>query len=295
MARKSKDWDVRTNLNSTPGSQGTLFSGGTKHMSDERFPRGYTPERKAEISNAMFRVDPEHNTLRDHLYTGGTRADNAPKRNLIDTVSRSTVPVEHLQPKAPTRQLAFWTHHRSGDGTLGDEHEGHAGHYNRAPRGFDGIRHDIVIDPAHTRGSTIIHEIGHHVSNLTDQPHSGVRTPETQGAEESFADNYAQTHFRDRRGKREIVPTYGGGRFAGHIDRPEEFWQSYHAHRDNSLLRADINARNEEYLKDYPEERQHPDGSFDEPLIHKSYVSEDEKKRGVKAEIEGINPEARPY
>lgn len=272
MARKSKDWDVRTNLNSTPGSQGTLFSGGTKHMSDDRFARGYTPERQAEV--------------RDAVVPGAFNERLHAMHEIVDNVARSTVPVGHLN----NVQFSI-----TGKDQYLTNEENVAGKHMSAGIHMppNGNRDHAVIGlkENYTRNATVIHEIGHHVSHTLGTEHSAYSTDGQRGHEESFADNYAETHFRDRSGKQVDKGTYAGGKWnSTNPSHTDEFWDQYHAHRDRSLYSAQVHAGNEEYYKQYPEEREHPDGSMDVPLINKSWVSDDEKKRGIKSEAT-LNPE----
>ena len=252
MPRKSTDWDVRTNLNASPGAQGTLFSGGTKYSSDARFPRGYTPDRLREVADHV--IEPQIKNYTDGRgrvevkgvestnarsfaprALGGDVVDKSPIRNVVDTIARSTVPVEHLQ------NLQFSSHHGIGrhqDSSLTelDEHGGGAaGLYS--PAGSSGVpanahgRASIRVLPTAAGTSTVIHEIGHHVSRtVADTSHSNYGNAAQQGREEGFADDYAQEHFRDRRGRQVERGTYGGG--VRSSKRNEMFYQEYHHQRN---------------------------------------------------------------
>lgn len=287
--KQKQDWDVRTNIGASPGSQGTLFSGGKSQMSDQRYPRGYTPERQAAAREAV-----QGHTWSDHRPEQQQDANNQ-RRQIADTVARSTMPLHHLS------NVQF-AHVPSGSRILGEGGLGQSGGRNDdaggayfAARGHRGSAL-IAVQPDLTRTSTVLHEIGHHVSHTSETPaHGGEYSYQTEhgGAEEAFADNYAQEHFRNKQGKPETKGIYGGGQFAGRIQRGDEFWTNYHKNR-TYLPDADAHARNEQFLKDYPEERTHADGSMDVPLINKSYVSRDDmKKHGEKPELD-INWDAEP-
>ena len=243
----SKDWQVGPVLKDKPGSQGTLFRGGTKYFSDARYPRGYTPGRLHEVANAVqqpyAKQGAKSNEYRDHPYktrnqeTGDWevvgRANNEPKRRLVDNVARSTVPIEHLQPKAPARNLSFWVHESFDKQHAADNT---AGTYQGDPPGHMGSRNDIHIATNAVSGTTPIHEIGHHVSNLMNTDHTAygkgsARPVHVRGQEEGFADAYSFEHFRDRRGKRlESLRTYQPNP-STHQGRQDEFHQGYESTR----------------------------------------------------------------
>ena len=286
----STDWHIGPVLKDKVGSQGTLFRGGTKYSSDKRYPKGYTPERQAEVANAVVKPsihvdlskrrtqtddreirtgtasshykDRQVRTSEHWDGTPNTYANESaqPTRDLVDNIARSTVPVDHLSG------VQFRTNvdqDRLGAPTT-------AGHYDT--RG-DAMSNGPVIrlGAGYEKGSTTIHEIGHHVSETQGnewRKNYSHSTPE-RGQEEAFADNYADTHFRNQKGKPEPRGTYGGGEYAGHIERSPEFWGGYRTNRHYAPDFGDRHAENEKYLSAFPEERTHPDGSVDQPLIHR--------------------------
>jgi hypothetical protein len=272
-----KDWQVGPVLKEKLNSQGTLFRGGTQYSSDARYPRGYTPERQAAVREQIKGTDwqrPADEALDAHLQ----------RNRIVDTVSRSTVPVEHLQGLQ-------WGHAAKGQQITSTGNSAGAYFKGNGDAPMIGVKHGME------RTSVPIHEIGHHVSHAIEgTEHSQNYSYESGhgGTEEAFADNYEQEHYRDRKGRQVEVGTYGGGQFAGHIQRSESFWKSYHQNRDNTLYKASVDRQNEEYYKKWPEDRVHPGGSQDVPLITKQYVSEDERKRGIIPEID-INDEALPH
>lgn len=206
--KRNTDWDVRTNLNAKPGAQGTLFSGGTKYSSDARYPRGYTPERLHEAANAIGGdVTGERgytrgqgaraHYFRDYKYSGTAgRADSSARRTAVDNLARSTVPAEDLQP-APGRTLNFWIDPAHDQGLMDRNARGE--YYATSPA--QASRHDLYVHTQAADSPTLIHEIGHHASNIQGTEHSAYDTPARQGKEEGFADAYSFKHFRDRRGK----------------------------------------------------------------------------------------------
>jgi hypothetical protein len=210
MAAKKKGWTVSTNVKANPGSQGTLFQGGSEQMSDRRYPKGYTPERLAEVRPAIM-GNPYN--IRDRII-GGKHHSTAPqRRDVIDTVARSTVPAEHLQGA----QFFPGQHSLSLPGE-----EAAAGIYKVAQK-------SISILKGYEKEDTVIHEIGHHVSHQSEQ-HGGYATPAQQGTEEAHADNYAAEHYRDEKGRQRKVYTYGLG--IRTKTRPEEFYAAYDQTRE---------------------------------------------------------------
>lgn len=304
----SKDWQVGPVLKDKAGSQGTLFRGGSKYSSDKRYPRGYTPERQAEVADAVVQPSVKNHFNRPREISTGTQSTNfkdrrvtvglqpvkypegyrmesrQDTRRLVDNIARSTVPVEHLSG------VQFRTNH--SDQMLG---ENVAGHYSRRGDAMSKGEPVIRLREGYVAGHTAIHEIGHHVSHgIVGNEHPYDENGHS-GPEEAWADNYAEEHFRDSKGRQVEKGTYGGGQFAGHIQRTEGFWKGYHKDRDNSLYHASVDAQNEDYYRRYPEEKVHPGNTVQDPLITKSWVSEEDfKKHGERPEID-INPEAEHW
>jgi hypothetical protein len=167
-----------TNLKATPGSQGTLFQGGYPTS----YHRGYTPERQRDVTKAAKWLDPKN------IYHGHAPATAA----MRDTVARSTVPVEHVQGVyfSATAHAAKDLETSEARGTY------------HAPDTTALNASLIKVHPDAVRGGTAIHEIGHHVSHEIEKTeHSAYDTGARRGREEGFAENYMETHFRDRRGR----------------------------------------------------------------------------------------------
>jgi len=220
-------WDVRTNIKAKPGSQGTLFQGGSEQMTDAKWPKHYTPERLHEVLPhvAPYKHGAEgvHDAPAMFEYDTGSE-----RRKLVDTVARSTVPAHHMlgvqfKPGAQVVDM--------GTGTPG---EYASGDYKRShPSSPARIR----ITRGHAETHTPIHEIGHHVSFDGGLPDRGVipyTTAGDRGHEEGKADAYAQEHYRDRRGRPTQVGTYSGGRESD--TRPPAFYAGYHQARGTSPL-----------------------------------------------------------
>lgn len=208
MARKEKDWEVGPVLKNKPDSQGTLFRGGTKYSSDARFPRHYTPERLAEIKDAMGSGA--------HPYYMRNEGTGPERRKMIDNLSRSTVPAQDI------KGVDF------SPGQFVGEDSGEAGAYHR--HGFGNkqapkVNPKISVAKGHADDSTVIHEIGHHVS--AERGTGSYDTPSERGAEEGRADAYAFEHYRDRKGRAQAAQHRYLGAQWQHGDRPMDFHNAY--------------------------------------------------------------------
>lgn len=216
-------WDVRTNMKAKPGSQGTLFQGGSDQMTDAKWPRHYTPERLHEVRNA---VAPRSRVFRDepYLHEYDTASE---ERKLIGNIARSTVPGEHLQRLqfSPGKSAAAMTI-GSGDAEMVA-----GGLYTKPPSPNPNSSARVRLRRGLADNAVAIHEIGHHASYLSGPPNLDTRT--ALGHEEATADAYAQEHFRDRRGRR---TQFNGYRYVQpDSERNAEFFASYHATRPREI------------------------------------------------------------
>lgn len=216
-------WDLRSNMKATPGSQGVLFRGGKDQMTDARYPKGYTPER---LQVARSAIDPNNFYSRGEHGKVGTTGPQ--RRDLIDTVARSTVPAEHLQGlQFHPGQLSL------AHGSIEDP----AGYYrHQGHRLGESVAHkpQIAIRKGYETADTPVHEIGHHVSRTRGTEHSAYDTPERKGREEAFADDYAAVHYQPPRGEpKHPVGLYGDGLPTG--GRTKQFYDAYTAHRTTPI------------------------------------------------------------
>lgn len=213
-----KDWQMGPVLKNKAGSQGTLFRGGTKWSSDQRFPRGYTPERGHAVNDAF----------RFNVYSGDD-LDQHNYRRIVDTIARSTVPIEHLAPRKSHTGQEYPIDVQSHYGVLPKGTHGRYAYLH--PEADVWNFHDqLAIQPYATGTSTVIHELGHHVSALQGQPHSAPGTLENKGREEAFADDYAHEHYRDRKGRTPGMDEYPA---LTNPDKPvpEEWSKGYYGQR----------------------------------------------------------------
>lgn len=159
------DWDMRTNFKNKPESQGTLFQGGKDQLNPQRrYPRGYTPQRQREISEALPKSD--------------TVADPTHHPRVVDAVARSTMPVGDLRGLKEV-------HNRPKEGTKGT---------------YWPARNTAGVDMSQPGADeTLIHELGHHNDNrLSTLRRKDV--PTTFGKVPEVADQHAVL-LNERRGK----------------------------------------------------------------------------------------------
>lgn len=214
MALNPSQFDLRPNMRAKPNSQGTLFQVDSSARTPEsRQPRKYSPERLREVTaNAGF-LDPQKTYPPRAAAVAAVRA----------TVARSTVPVEHM------RGAHFYT------GVQTEGMGNAAGRYLGPPNRSDAL---IQIAPMHEHDNTVIHEIGHHVSGFHEgHEHAAYEHPEQQGTEEAFAENYADVHYRDRRGRSTTNPRPDGKAWVQNGARgglQGDFLPAFRAEREHS-------------------------------------------------------------
>lgn len=145
-----------------------------------KYPRGFTPERLREVQSATNLNPQAHYRPRAGAVAG-----------VRDTLAASTAPVEHMRGTGPGS--VHWYAGQGVEGIVGDN----LGLYN--DRGGHG---SAYVAPGQERTLTVLHELGHHVSHHVEKTeHSAYDEPVKQGTEEAYAENYADRHFRDRRGR----------------------------------------------------------------------------------------------
>jgi hypothetical protein len=185
------------------------------YLSDRaRYPRGFTPARLRAVQSTTG-LDPQ--------WHGDEGAKDVAA--IRDNLARSTAPVEHMQG-------VTW---RTSSRAIGADE---VGRYEPPLPWAAEPEAVIHVGPGQGRGGTPLHELGHHVSHeVARNPHSAYDDTVDMGREEAYAENYAETHFRDRRGNPVRVTrrtaedwTIGGqrgGRYGG-------FHEGWDAERVNS-------------------------------------------------------------
>jgi hypothetical protein len=199
------EYDLRSNLGQQFGSQGTLFQV-SKRPRDIPGPKGFSPDRQDEVRSKTSvyadalamntggwlktedddrgRLTPESLGRRRHA-----------QRQVQDIVSRSTAPIPShvnvgvVQPD--DRHLV----------TAGEHYGWNAagGVYKTMANGPHAIASLATVGPpAHghpnrLESKSLIHELGHHYSSEMN-PGKDYSTPEGQGREEAFADDFSNLH-----------------------------------------------------------------------------------------------------
>ena len=197
----------------TKGGQGKLFSD-PKPTDQHRYQRGYTPERMREVRDAPLNVAQE--TFGDgqgpHIFNESPFTGPGAPRRVLETIARSTTPVEELRGKNISHLYI-----RTGSTTPGTA----SGVYlPDAIHISNNSRTSTALGPIATRheneiaaGRMLLHELGHHRSRLEGRDHASYDTPVRVGKEEAFADENKIERFRpdprDHRAGR-IVPTSNG-------------------------------------------------------------------------------------
>ncbi len=151
-------YDLRSNIKGKPGSQGTLFQVKDKGLLNpaQRWPRGYTPERQAEVRGALSDVPVTSSRIRNVEGLGGVTRSREARARVEDTVARSTIPTEHLS--GLTR-----VHDRP--------QQGHAATY------WPGT-HEVGIDMLSGKDKvdrSLVHELGHHYDTTDPNQNMAVR------------------------------------------------------------------------------------------------------------------------
>lgn len=173
-----------SNMKAAPNSQGTLFQGGNA----QRYPRGYTPQRQRDVLNSIHPVA-----------AGLARRESPEIRAVIDNVARSTVPANRLTNVEFTAAGSMGRQRGMASGLqIGGSYQSGRRRY---PDGSEGTYSRVNVAAGQEGTTTPIHELGHHVSRIIGRPSADYNTTARKGADEGFAETYAETHWRDRRGR----------------------------------------------------------------------------------------------
>lgn len=206
-------FDERTNIGAAENSQGTLFH--VDRGRDQKGPKGFSPERQDQVRQ-MVAPDPEEAPYLEsgsrisvrnlpgrtaelepsgRLSPKGRGTVKANARLVQDMVSRSTIP--DLHPDQQTRIIV----HGADEPIPGATGSGVVGMYN--PPKY-GVPHTVrvldraVVTPEGRSGGspTLTHEMGHRDSFIKGNDSAQYDTPERQGREEAYADDFAVNHTR---------------------------------------------------------------------------------------------------
>lgn len=233
MALNPRQFRMQTNIKVAPNSQGTLFQGGNPTPATGKpWPRGHSPERRDEVVEAMddwpgsggyprvhANLGSKHLQDYQRTYKGPHTAEVAAT---VSNIARSTIPAHHISGARYTVGIdkAYMP-----DAALG---------VYRKARGYK-EHADVHIREGSAGTTTPIHEIGHHVSATVDRnEHADYSNATQRGHEEAYAENYAETHFRDRRGRPAPGFTTDASKWAGREDTQagaNEFTRSFNQRR----------------------------------------------------------------
>jgi hypothetical protein len=206
------EFDLRSNIGQQFGSQGTLFRVSRRPRSSPG-PKGFSPERQDLVraktsvyADALAGLENSNGGWLDTDVDG--RGMLTPKamgrrrgaeRRVQDIVSRSSAPIEgrvnvgvvHPDDKSLTSAGAAY-----GWASAGGVYKTFA-NGPHAIAGLDSVLPGDGRKKTRLYSDTLIHELGHHHSAMTN-PDMDYTTPEGQGREEAFADDFSATH-RPRR------------------------------------------------------------------------------------------------
>lgn len=221
--------------------QGTLFRA---PKPTAQWPRGYSPERMAEVRDAV-NVVTEAKQPSDTAHLAGPHGVH----RVYQAIARSTAPMEEAAPNAFTTAAGD----RAGQAKViirGGLPANVGGQHFWDSSGRNEVRMPVRADPE-TYSSNLMHEMGHNASyrmgnpSATDMGHS----PRALGEEEAFADDYSRTHNRrdPRSGPEEYTGNVSGyeskdtwksvvrGRYPGQRNQASQAFRAYTAARQTPL------------------------------------------------------------
>ena len=237
------EFDLRSNIGQSEGSQGTLFQVSKRPRSTVG-PKGFSPARQDEVRaktsiNADALATRVGGRLENTVHPDGA-VTQTPKsvgrrrravRQVQDVISQSSAPLEknvRVGVVAPnSRELL-----------PGGELPSHypLGIYKRGPRGSTpvvNVNHETFqpsTEPGQSnrlRSPVLLHELGHAYSHATGVKNTG--NPATKsGKAEAYADDFSATHS----------PPSRNGNFMGEYpmgDRTGHFHGAYHAARNTPM------------------------------------------------------------
>jgi len=186
-----------------PGTQGQMVTGGHAHP----WPRGFTPERRNEVSEVMPGVSP--GSYGEIMMNPGQK--QAVQNRTRDMVARTSVPASDMEGLSEIR----WDLSPSSDaaGSYGPDRSrkdlrSETGRLPGRIRMNPG-RGSLVPDFDDAQEQTFAHEAGHHRSMYHEGNPLPVASrrdlPKVLGAEEARADQYGRSHYQ---GKSEYQTPY---------------------------------------------------------------------------------------
>jgi hypothetical protein len=199
-------YDLRSNIGQQHGSQGTLFHV-TQVPRETVGPRGYSPARQQEVRNALDFVHADALAMEDGKGYLTTNPDmtstsetkgrrQAAKRDVQDMIAKTSAPM-------PTHNRLDVKVVQNDDFSLRRGDRKAAGFFTNPIKGGGNSQITVALgalkrpnDPG--RSQVLTHELGHVHSWDTYRPSSIYDTPEKQGTEEAYADDFAVAHTPQR-------------------------------------------------------------------------------------------------
>jgi hypothetical protein len=208
-------------------TQGKLFAD-PKPADAQRYQRGYTPERMAEVRSSGMRVESAVKTSKSAEYVGPSGV-----AQLKQVIARSDTPAPelkgmHVITASPKVSRDSWANFQTRVDRTGTPVGPGEIHLSKAPD------RNMV-------GQALLHEMGHWKSQKEGTPHNAARDPVGLGQEEAFADDNMLRRWRpdprdERRGQApRLGMTYERKGAMGRSASGTRFTKSYLKHRQEPL------------------------------------------------------------
>ena len=247
------EYDHRSNMGPQFGAQGTLFSV-SKTPRSRVGPKGFSPARQDYVRAATAHsIYADSLAMKDKGWLESMPGDagrltpesagrrKKAERQVQDVISQSTAPlpsrleVQVLQPDSDELKSGWTDGYAAGNYMNRGKPRANASLATFEGPEYRNSKHRL-------QSHTLIHELGHAWSEATGRESSEYDTPEKQGVEEAYADDFANTHA-PRSDKH--YPNYSGHYPAA--GRGEGFRESYDTARttpfthQEAWTRADSN------------------------------------------------------
>lgn len=256
-------FDERTNIGQSENSQGTLFQ--VKRGRDQKGPKGFSPDRQDEVRELFENRDPDYgppfSRIQAHQLPGQEPLKYAPKeggrrveltpqslgqknanlRVIQDMISRSTAPL--LKDPDPDNTTSVEVVQANDPNLNRPGMSGNTVGLYQNPKMYGGHRILVrteAIRPGVGASPTLIHELGHRDSWIRGNDHAKYDTPERQGKEEAYADDFAVKHTRVKDGR--ALPFLGSYPTPSRMDynAGQQFRRAYDSNRTTPTEKAPV-------------------------------------------------------
>lgn len=191
-------YDERSNIGQQFGSQGTLFQVTQRPRTVPGW-RGFSPARQDEVrEKSSVYYDP---VLTPHAVTRATRS-----RKVQDMVARSTAPLHpntHILVAHPDDPGLRNAANRYGYSSPVAGYFSHSQSAESERPHLTAVVSESAVDYKAGQSKTLLHELGHADSYATGRPSSAYDTPQHQGEDEAYADDFSVRHARTFQTKKE--------------------------------------------------------------------------------------------